>query len=140
MNRLACLRSSILLIALSFAFSILLTACDDTTPSPSKNETSISSTAPDQQQDPETKMREIAWNSLNTRQQGDVQGNWQEAKVKRVEGSSIWYGIAMDNQNAEMPDDIVLVTFNTLQDSMLGPLVIYIDAETEQRIGVGVRE
>lgn len=108
-----------------------------------KDDVAISSTTTtilDDNQDEKAKMREIAWNSLSARQQGDVQGKWQEAKVERIKGSSIWYGIAMDDQNAEMPNDVVLVTFNTLQDQLLGPLVIYIDAETEKRIGVGVRE
>jgi len=85
-------------------------------------------------------MRQIAWDSLSARQQDYVQGNWKTAKVERLEGSSIRYGIAMDKQSTQMPDQVILVTFNTLQDQLLGPLVIYIDAESEQRIGVGVRE
>lgn len=137
------LRNKRLWIILIFAFSMTVTGCSREDTPQSKSDPSISSTAatePDDKQDAEAKMREVAWNSLNTRQQSYMQGDWQEAKVERVAGSSIWYGIAMDDQNAEMPDDVVLVTFNTLQDQLLGPLVIYIDAKTEKRIGVGIRE
>lgn len=143
MNIAVLLRPKRAWIILICAFSMTITGCSkENTPQP-KEDVAISSTTTailDDEQDEKATMREIAWNSLNARQQDDVQGKWQEAKVERIKGSSIWYGIAMDDQNAEMPNDVVLVTFNTLQDQLLGPLVIYIDAETEKRIGVGVRE
>ena len=143
MNKTALFQNKAFWVILIFAFSMTVLGCSKENTPPSKESTAISSTTmplSEGKQDEEAKMREIAWNSLNTRQQGDVQGNWQEAKVERVEGNSIWYGIAMDDQNTELPDDVVLVTFNTPQDQLLGPLVIYIDPETEKRIGVGIRE
>jgi len=124
-------------------FSMTLTGCKEVNSSQPNGGVSISSTtatAPNDEQDEDAKIREIAWNSLSARQQESVQGNWKTAKVERPEGSSIWYGIAMDKQNAQIPDQVILVTFNTIQDQLLGPLVIYIDAESEQRIGVGIRE
>ncbi len=143
MNKAVLFRNKGFWVILICAFLMTVMGCSKENTPQSKNSVAISSTtttASDDEQDEKAKMREIAWNSLSARQQGDVQGKWQEAKVERIKGSSIWYGIAMDDQNAEMPNDVVLVTFNTLQDQLLGPLVIYIDAETEKRIGVGVRQ
>lgn len=124
-------------------FSMTLTGCKEANSSQSNGEASISSTtatAPNDEQDEDAKIREIAWDSLSARQQDSVQGDWKTAKVERLQGNSIWYGIAMDKQNTQIPDQVILVTFNTIQDQLLGPLVIYIDAESEQRIGVGIRE
>lgn len=143
MNKAVLFRKKGFWVILICAFLMTVMGCSKENTPQSKDDVAISSTTTtilDDNQDEKAKMREIAWNSLSARQQGDVQGKWQEAKVERIKGSSIWYGIAMDDQNSEMPNDVVLVTFNTLQDQLLGPLVIYIDAETEKRIGVGVRE
>jgi len=125
------------------AFSMTLTGCKEVNYSQSNGGVSISSTTvavPNDEQNEDAKIRQIAWDSLSDRQKDYVQGNWKTAKVERPKGSSIWYGIAMDKQSTPMPDQVILVTFNTLQDQLLGPLVIYIDAESEQRIGVGIRE
>ncbi|WP_037289485.1 hypothetical protein [Saccharibacillus sacchari] len=120
-----------------------LTGCKEVNSSQPNGGVSISSTTatpPNDEQDEDAKIREIAWDSLSARQQESVQGNWKTAEVERLQGNSIWYGIAMDEQSTQIPDQVILVTFNTTQDQLLGPLVIYIDAESEERIGVGVRE
>jgi hypothetical protein len=60
------------------------------------------------------KFREIAWNSLSDRQRETVISDWMDA---HTESCTYWE----NNQKA------ICVIFNTTEDALLGPIIVYID-------------
>lgn len=71
--------------------------------------------------------REIAWQSLTEAEQDSVTVEWRSAPVN------------FDDQYWETGEDAVSVTFNTKDDSFLGPIIVYIDPETKVVLGQGLR-
>lgn len=68
--------------------------------------------------------REIAWNSLSTQTKATVITQWQQARV-----SSETY------QNAR----VYAVIFNTTEDPLLGPLIVYVDKLSARVVGYAPR-
>ncbi len=67
------------------------------------------------------KAREVAWNSLSAEEQATVITNWQEANVEIKEDGSYH------------------VRFNTTDDPLLGPIVVYVNSETFEIEGYAPR-
>ncbi len=70
----------------------------------------------------------IAWNDLTQEEKATVVGDWRRAEV-RDEPPAFFQG-----------RQVVSVTFRTTQDELLGPIIVYIDRETRQVIGRGLRD
>lgn len=79
----------------------------------------LSVTAPD-----ERLYRTIAWNALDERERATVLGGLTAAKVSTAQ----WQG-----------KNVVAVKFNTRDDALLGPIVVYIDPQTHGVVGRAVR-
>lgn len=69
-------------------------------------------------------IRKIAWNTLTTEEKATVTIDWTKAKVE----------ISTYNAN-----NAYAVTFNTKDDALLGPIIVYIDASTKVVVGRGLR-
>jgi len=70
--------------------------------------------------------RQIAWESLSLQAQATVTHNWQQAGVSKC----TYY---VDHREA------VCVTFNTTDDPLLGPIIVYIDPDSLKVLGIGPR-
>lgn len=68
--------------------------------------------------------RTIAWNYLGDREHATVIGDLTAAKVRTTQ----WQG-----------KNVVSVMFNTRDDALLGPIVIYIDPQTKTVVGSALR-
>jgi hypothetical protein len=68
------------------------------------------------------KYREIAWNSLSDMQKATVITDWKEA---HTESCLYW----------ENKRRVICVFFNTTEDALLGPIVVYIDPKSLEVIG-----
>lgn len=72
----------------------------------------------------ETDYRIIAWNYLGERERATVIGDGHSGRVKPDK----WQG-----------KNVVSVMFNTHDDALLGPIVIYIDPQTKTVVGSALR-
>lgn len=85
---------------------------------------------------PETakqQFREIAWESLSKQAKETVTHNVDEASVN-LNDAYRQFG----EQNAESVP-AVSVRFNTTDDALLGPIIIYIDRESKEILGQAAR-
>ncbi len=69
-------------------------------------------------------VREVAWNSLSSQERATVITDWKKATVT---------GTSYQEKSAYS------VTFNTRDDALLGPIIVYVDAKTFVVIGQGLR-
>lgn len=80
------------------------------------------------------KYRQIAWNDLSDQQKETVIIAVDEAKVNR---NDTYTRPLNENESEEVR--AVSVTFNTEHDALLGPIVVYIDPETQRVLGQALR-
>jgi len=69
-------------------------------------------------------IRETAWNSLSVTEKATVTVSWEKATV---------------SETTYREKDVYAVTFNTSEDPLLGPIVVYIDKITLGVVGYGSR-
>ncbi len=72
-----------------------------------------------------TPYQEIAWNSLSVNEKSTVIGKWQDAKTTET---------SFKNKKA------IVVTFETTNNALLGPITITIDAESKVIVDKGIRD
>jgi hypothetical protein len=70
-------------------------------------------------------VKSIAWNSLSTQEKSTVTINWNDAPVAKTTYNS---------------KSAYAVMFNTKDDALLGPIIVYIDYSTMVVLGKGLRE
>ena len=70
------------------------------------------------------RIREIAWNSLDEQAKSTVIVDWKQAIVSE----------STYNQKS-----VYAVSFNTLQDALLGPITVYVDTATKAVLGQALR-
>lgn len=70
------------------------------------------------------KVREIAWNYLDENAQASIIVDWQKAII---------------TEDSYQNNKVYAVMFNTKDDGLLGPIVVYVDRKTHKVIGVGLR-
>lgn len=85
----------------------------------------ISSCKKDNSPDPNYSIREIAWNSLTAQQKSTVRVDWKQSPVVQT------------TYNAK---SAYSVRFNTTDDALLGPIVVYIDSTTKVVLGQALRD
>lgn len=87
---------------------------------------------------PEEELRTLAYESLTKEEQQTIL-DWTKASVdtiKPIESFLIWGSQgSLDLKGRE----VVVVTFSTTQDPLLGPIKVYLDAETHEILGKGLR-
>ncbi len=69
-------------------------------------------------------IRETAWNSLSSTEKATVTVSWEKATV---------------SETVYQQKDVYAVTFNTSEDPLLGPIVVYLDKNTLEVLGNGYR-
>ena len=74
---------------------------------------------------PELQIREIAWNSLSEQQKLTANVDWKQALVSE----STFY-----------QKRVYAVRFNTTDDALLGPIVVYVDVSTKVVLGQVLRD
>jgi hypothetical protein len=74
--------------------------------------------------DPDMEIREIAWNYLNAQSQATVNVDWGKAPVSETTFNGI---------------SVYAVTFNTSEDELLGPIVVYVEVSSKVAIGQMMR-
>jgi hypothetical protein len=79
---------------------------------------------PKDQIDPYNQIREIAWNSLDTQQKSTVSIEWKDAKVELTTYQS---------------KSAYSVIFQTTDEAILGPIIIYVDSSSNAVLGMGLR-
>lgn len=83
------------------------------------------------------KARELAWKSLTDDSKETIVGKWQDAAVTLVD----WDHVNSYSKQSDGEHELVAeVIFKTTEDEMLGPIRIYVDMETNQLIGRGLRK
>ena len=70
--------------------------------------------------------RKVAWNSLTEYQKATVIHDWRESEVSKC---YYWE----NDQNA------ICVTFNSKDDPLLGPIIVFIEEDTLKILGFGMR-
>lgn len=81
---------------------------------------------------PDLDVKEVAWNVLSEKEKDTVIHNWKNAYVE--EGAfSIFHPENLGEQ------ECYAVRFNTKDDSLLGPIVIYVAKDKKTILGVGLR-
>ena len=75
----------------------------------------------------EDSFRRIAWRSLSEGEKISVTIDWEDARV--VKG---YYWLT--------GQDAIMVTFHTIDDDLLGPIIVYIHPETQEILGQALRE
>ena len=74
--------------------------------------------------DSNLQIREIAWNSLNEQAQSTVIVDWKQAVVSE----------STYNQKS-----VYAVRFNTSDEALLGPIIVYVDISTKVVLGQALR-
>lgn len=75
--------------------------------------------------DPTMQIREVAWNSLSPQEKATVTTNWQAAPV---------------TESVYNEKSAYAVRFNTTDDALLGPIMVYVDKTTKLVLGQGLRD
>lgn len=87
---------------------------------------------------PEEELRTLAYESLSKEEQQTIL-DWTKAPVVTItpqESLLIWSPQgSLDLKGRE----VVVVTFNTTQDPLLGPIIVFLDADTQRILGKGLR-
>jgi len=73
---------------------------------------------------PESQIREIAWNSLSDQEKLTVNVDWKQVPVSE----STFYH-----------KSVYAVRFNTTDDALLGPIIVYVDTNTKVVLGYATR-
>ena len=84
----------------------------------------ISGCKKDCETDPNMQIREIAWNYLGDDAKATVNVDWQKAPVTETTFNGV---------------NVYSVTFNTTDDPLLGPIIVYVDALSKVVLGQAVR-
>ena len=79
--------------------------------------------------------RQVAWESLSKNTKDTVMGDWQKAEVIEVSSADIPQHIKQEKNQK-----VVRVVFHTEQDSLLGPIGLYINRSSKEIIGSDLRE
>mgnify|MGYP007111628339 CR=1 FL=1 len=74
--------------------------------------------------DYKVQIREIAWASLEDQEKSTVIADWKQAPVA---------------ETTYMDKSVYSVTFNTSDDALLGPIIIYVDENTHAVLGQALR-
>jgi len=74
--------------------------------------------------DSDLQIREIAWNSIDAQAQSTVIVEWKQAVVSE----------STYNQKS-----VYAVRFNTSDDALLGPIIVYVDTSTKVVLGQALR-
>ena len=74
--------------------------------------------------DPLKLIRFIAWNYLSEQNKSTVIISWKEAHVEETFYNNI---------------HVYAVRFNTIDDAILGPIIIYVDKSSKIVVGAGLR-
>ncbi|MEK5645478.1 hypothetical protein BK138_35325 [Paenibacillus rhizosphaerae] len=74
----------------------------------------------------QAKYREIAWNAVDTEQRKHVVKNWTEADVSTFKYKDQWIAPQKDRSRLKN-QELVMVSFSTDQDGLLGPIVVVIN-------------
>jgi hypothetical protein len=87
---------------------------------------------------PEEELRTLAYESLSKEEKQTIL-DWTKAPVVTIKPPNsllIWSPQgSLDLKGRE----VVVVTFSTTQDPLLGPIKVYLDAETHEILGKGLR-
>ena len=99
------------------------------------------------------KYREIAYESLSDNEKDEINNDWEKADVKEgryqmfngahtiiIDSENRLY-FALKNSNVRFGEFqiLIIVTFNTIYDSLLGPITVIIEPKSEKVIGFLVR-
>jgi hypothetical protein len=84
----------------------------------------ISSCKKDKDTDSNTQIREIAWSSLSEQDKSTVIIDWKKAPV---------------TETTYQEKSTYAVSFNTSDDALLGPIIVYIDKSSLIILGRGLR-
>ncbi|HHW36477.1 MAG TPA: hypothetical protein GXX18_04190, partial [Bacillales bacterium] len=79
--------------------------------------------------------QQVAWQSLSENEKDTVIGDWQNAEVIEVSPADVPQHI-----KPEKNQKVVKVVFHTEQDSLLGPIGLYIDRSSKEIIGPDIRK
>jgi hypothetical protein len=78
----------------------------------------------DKDSDPDLQIREIAWNYLNSQAQATVNVDWRKVPVTETTYNGV---------------SVYAVTFNTKDDALLGPIIVYVDVSSKAVLGQMLR-
>ena len=85
----------------------------------------ISSCKKEKETDSNSQVREIAWNSLSEQAKSTVIIDWKQAPVTE----------STYNQKS-----VYAVSFNTSDDALLGPIIVYVETSTKVVLGQALRD
>lgn len=74
---------------------------------------------------PEAEYRSVAWNFLDLQEKNTVTSNWKKAPV---------------TYQAYKGQEAAAVRFNTTQDVLLGPIVVFVAVDRKTVLGVALRD
>lgn len=79
----------------------------------------------DNEKDPDMQIREIAWNYLGDEAKSTVNVDWKKAPVNETTFNGV---------------SVLVVTFNTTDYALLGPIMVYVDPITKVVLGQAMRD
>jgi len=99
------------------------------------------------------KFRTIAYNSISDEEKATIVGNWQDAEVIngvfksdvcayefiRENQGRICFFLKDENIMLDKNQQLVAVIFNTVNDSLLGPILVIVDPNSEIAVGFAAR-
>ncbi len=77
-------------------------------------------------------IREVVWTKLSLQNRSEIIGTWRDATLNKV--------ICLDRFYPKyLGKEIYSVEFQSTHDALLGPVIVYVDPETMEIIGVPPR-
>jgi len=83
--------------------------------------------------------QKIAWESLDEGNKEEIIGSWQEAKVETITIDYDFSIIPLNNSGGEINvkgKEMVVVSFDSKNEAMLGKVIVYIDPQTKKAVGI----
>jgi len=82
-------------------------------------------------------IRQAAWSDISEEEKNTVIGDWKTARV--VEAGLSEMPVVKGGEEPAKVENLYTVTFETNKDALIGPIVVYVDGDTKEVLGYGVR-
>lgn len=82
-------------------------------------------------------IRQAAWSDISDEEKNTVISDWKTARV--VEAGLSEMPIVKGGEEPPKVENLYTVIFETNKDELIGPIVVYVDGDTKEVLGYGVR-
>ena len=85
-----------------------------------------------------TNVREAAWNGVSEAEKKSVIGDWKTAEVAEADVKELEVSTLRGEETPQV-EHLYKATFPTKDDGLLGPITVFVNGDTNEVLGYGLR-